>query len=142
MAGAVLAAAVLVAAVLALTVGPVPVGGLDAFTALLQRAAPAVGLAPPRRPVAEAVANVLLFLPLGALGALLTRARWAVGGLVLVSIAIELVQLLLPARTPSARDIALNATGAAVGAAVVVAVRYCMRTVRTPTPPPTPPTQS
>jgi VanZ family protein len=138
-AGAVVTGAVVAAAVLALTVGPVPVGGLDTFTALLQRAAPAVGLAPPRRSVAEAVANVLLFLPLGALGVLLTRARWAVGGLVLVSIAIELVQLLLPARTPSARDVALNATGAAVGAAVVLAIRYCMRT---PTPTPTPPTES
>ena len=67
----------------------------------------------------EGPANVALFIPLGFLLTVLFRRAW-VGVLlaVLLSVSVELVQLVLPARLPSARDIAANALGALVGAAL------------------------
>lgn len=70
----------------------------------------------------ELLMNVLLFVPLGILGALAfpgwSLVRWAALGLGL-SLAIELFQgLLLPARDASASDLATNTAGMVVGAAV------------------------
>ncbi len=67
----------------------------------------------------EAPANVALFMPLGFLLTMLFRRAW-VGVLlaVLLSVSVELAQVVLPARLPSARDIAANALGALVGAAL------------------------
>jgi glycopeptide antibiotics resistance protein len=72
----------------------------------------------------ERVMNVLLFVPLGVLGALgrpgWTMWRWAAVGVAL-SLAIEVVQgLLLPARDASVLDVAMNALGVVVGAAGVL----------------------
>ena len=71
----------------------------------------------------ELVMNVLLFVPLGILGALAfpgwSLVRWAVLGLGL-SLVIELFQgVLLPARDASASDLATNTAGMVVGAALV-----------------------
>jgi glycopeptide antibiotics resistance protein len=78
--------------------------------------------------VIELVANIVLFMPFGALAMLVApRVRWSwvvVGGCV-ASGCIELVQaVLLPGRTGSVQDVVANTLGAALGAAVVVAVRW------------------
>ncbi|MEJ1921977.1 VanZ family protein [Microbacterium sp. KHB019] len=64
-------------------------------------------------------ANILIFAPLGFLLTLLFDHPWR-GALLAaaLSIAAELGQILIPARTPSARDVLANALGAAVGAAL------------------------
>ncbi|MEJ1156610.1 VanZ family protein [Microbacterium marmarense] len=74
----------------------------------------------------EFTANIALFVPLGALGAMLLRRRpWLVIVIALgVTIVIESVQaLLLAQRTPSGLDIIANTLGAAVGLAIVLLVR-------------------
>jgi len=64
----------------------------------------------------EFVANILLFLPLGALLTVMwAKPWWSLLVAVALSVAAELVQLLLPARFPSLRDIVANAVGAAIG---------------------------
>ena len=69
--------------------------------------------------VVEFAANALLFLPLGLIATLALGARrawWAVAGGFVLSCLVELGQwLLLPDRTPSARDVLANTCGAAVG---------------------------
>lgn len=67
----------------------------------------------------EFAANVAMFLPLGLLLTLLVRHHWHGAAIAIVlSAAVELVQVLLPARVPSVRDIVANGLGAAIGAAV------------------------
>jgi glycopeptide antibiotics resistance protein len=62
-------------------------------------------------------ANVLLFVPLGFLLTLLLRRHWQGVLLALaLSAGVELVQLVIPSRQPSLRDIVANVLGAAVGA--------------------------
>lgn len=71
----------------------------------------------------ETTANVLLFVPLGILSALvLPRRRALVVPLALLAtLAIETGQaLLLAQRTPSLRDVVANVLGAAIGLAIVV----------------------
>lgn len=67
----------------------------------------------------EFVANVALFLPLGLLLTLCVRRPW-VGfvGAVALSAAAEFVQLMIPGRVASLRDVVANALGAAVGALI------------------------
>lgn len=71
----------------------------------------------------ESVANVILFVPLGLLGAPLVPARrWGMAALagLPVSAAIETIQfLLLSQRSASLRDVATNTLGALLGAAVI-----------------------
>ncbi|MCT9818986.1 VanZ family protein [Microbacterium sp. W1N] len=65
----------------------------------------------------EFAANILMFVPLGFLLALLIRPYWAgVGVALLVSAGAELVQMIIPSRVASLRDILANVAGAAVGA--------------------------
>lgn len=67
----------------------------------------------------EFVANILMFAPLGFLLTLLFRHPWY--GIVLaltLSAAVELVQIVIPSRQPSLRDVLANVLGAALGAAV------------------------
>lgn len=68
------------------------------------------------RGTADAILNVVLFLPLGlVLGG---RRRAAVTALMIgaaIAVGIELAQTALPGRHPSLADVALNATGAALG---------------------------
>ncbi len=74
----------------------------------------------------EAVSNVLLFVPMGAIAfLLLPRRLWPVSLLICpaLSVAIEIGQgLLLPGRTASIEDVALNSLGATIGFALAVAI--------------------
>jgi F0F1-type ATP synthase assembly protein I len=65
----------------------------------------------------EFIANILLFVPLGFLLTLIARPHWlgVVVGL-LVSAGVELVQIVIPSREASLRDVLANTCGAAVGA--------------------------
>lgn len=64
----------------------------------------------------EFVANIVLFLPLGVLLTLLLGRAWiALVLAVTLSVAVELVQFVLPARLPSVRDVLANSFGAAAG---------------------------
>ena len=75
----------------------------------------------------EFVANIVLFVPFGALATLSSprmRWRWAVLGGVLVSGLVELVQAtLLPGRTGSLQDVVANTLGAAIGSGLVLGLR-------------------
>jgi len=71
--------------------------------------------------VVEAVANVVMFVPLGLL--LPWAAGWrpwrAVPAGLALSTAIELTQIALPERVPTVQDVVMNTLGAAVGATAV-----------------------
>lgn len=75
----------------------------------------------------ESAANVVLFVPLGVLLAVLLRRGWvllALVGVVAATVTIELVQReFLPARVPSLGDVAANSLGGALGVGLVVLVR-------------------
>lgn len=100
---------------------PVPVDrGASAFIAAITRAFPWATY-----DLIEFTANILLFVPLGVLGALLLRPRgWLVVPLAFIaSVTIEAGQaILLDQRTSSALDVIANTTGAVVGLLVVVLV--------------------
>jgi hypothetical protein len=108
--------------VLALTTGPEPRSALDSFTAYAGDLTARLGLGRLSEDDAEGLANVLLFVPLGAAGALLLRrhAAWVVIALGALSLAIEVLQARLPGRTPSYRDVVANSVGALAGALVVL----------------------
>ena len=74
--------------------------------------------------VLEFLANIVLFVPFGALIALSLRLPWwAVVALgFAVSVAIELVQLALPTRHSTILDVIANTTGAGVGVLLVAAL--------------------
>jgi len=94
------------AGVLALTLYP--------FAPLARVARPLTwaGAAHPSLLAFDIVANVLLFVPLGVLA---PGRRTVVAGL-LLSVAIETTQALLPPRTPSLLDVVANSLGVALGA--------------------------
>jgi hypothetical protein len=106
--------------VLALTTGPVPREAQQGFTTIVNDLLERLGLVRLSIEDAEGLANVVLFVPLGAAGALLLRrhAAWVVIALGALSLAIEVYQARLPDRTPSYRDVVMNSAGALVGALV------------------------
>jgi VanZ family protein len=67
----------------------------------------------------EFSANILLFVPIGFLLALVLR-RPVIGALigVAISVGIELIQLVIPDRQSSVRDVISNGSGAAIGALI------------------------
>ncbi|MDT8368401.1 MAG: VanZ family protein [Longimicrobiales bacterium] len=68
------------------------------------------------RGVADAIMNVVLFLPLGFLLSLLTRAPLrTLAALVFFSVAVEVAQLWIPGRYSSSGDVISNSVGAATG---------------------------
>ena len=71
----------------------------------------------------EFVANIALFVPLGFLLSLVVRRPW-VGALLglLLSVSVELVQLVIPDRQATIRDVLSNAIGAAIGALLAWAI--------------------
>ncbi|WP_395244581.1 VanZ family protein [Agromyces sp. MMS24-K17] len=77
--------------------------------------------------VVEQAANLLWFIPIGALLALeLPRRRWVLAPLIAagMSMFIELVQaVFLVARVSSVMDVLMNTVGAVLGAGIVAAVR-------------------
>ena len=108
--------------VLAMTTGPVPRSELDGFTFYVNSLAARLGRGGLTAEDAEGLANVVLFVPLGAAGALLVRrhAAWVVIALGALSLAIEVLQARLPGRTPSYRDVVANSVGALAGALLVL----------------------
>jgi len=75
----------------------------------------------------EYVSNIVMFLPLGALGCVAFRRRWLLTWFVLAlfSVAIEASQAWwLPQRDGSLRDVSSNSIGAALGIAVAY---WCLR---------------
>lgn len=82
-------------------------------------------------------ANILLFVPLGILLALILRQRYLILPIALVStVAIESFQaLMLDKRTPSVMDIIANLTGAALGLLIVAFVQWRRGRGRTPAAP-------
>ncbi|SMG15946.1 VanZ family protein [Agreia pratensis] len=78
--------------------------------------------------VVESASNVVMFVPLGALIALLAwPSLWWVSGLLgfVASLTIELTQALwLPQRFPSAGDVVANTAGALLGGAAICVLRY------------------
>lgn len=90
--------------------------GADALLAAVTAAFPAITY-----DVVEVGANVLLFVPFGALLATLVRSRAIVVLLAFASsTAIELMQAVaLEQRTPSAIDVLANLTGACLGVVIV-----------------------
>lgn len=81
--------------------------------------------------------NVLLFLPLGLVLARRLRPALAWTIAVVISIGCETAQLWIPSRHASARDVVMNAIGAAIGVGLVVLHRR-LADRRTPEPAPTP----
>lgn len=71
------------------------------------------------RGAADAVLNVLLFVPLGMALGLSPRRRWLILALVppVLSLAVEAVQLLLPARQSALGDLVANSAGGWLGLA-------------------------
>lgn len=87
-----------------------------------------LGFASVRQGWVEFAANVALFAPLGILVTLALRRAWTgIAAAVVLSAGAELVQLLLPGRTASARDVVANVLGAAFGALLVLLVRALHR---------------
>lgn len=99
---------------------PSPVdGGARPFLRLVSRAVPVLTYAR-----IEFGANILLFVPLGVLLALILRQRYLIVPIAFVAtVTIESVQaLLIDKRTPSVMDIIANLAGACIGLLIVVFV--------------------
>lgn len=76
----------------------------------------------------EFAGNVLIFIPLGLLLTLLLPRPWLGVALALViSILVEVAQMVIPSREPSLRDILANLLGASVGAAIAWALELRRR---------------
>jgi VanZ family protein len=117
-------------AVVAITFWPTPVdrpfhSALGRLLALLHRHGMPAWIT---YPVVESASNVVMFVPLGALIAILALPRlWWVSGLfgLIASLLIEFSQMLfLPQRFASAGDLAANTAGALLGGMVICALRY------------------
>ncbi|KAA9150378.1 VanZ family protein [Microbacterium lushaniae] len=123
---ALIGVAVYAAAALAILLSPVSPERLVAeATAWLRDG---VGLSAVRQGWVEFGANVALFTPLGALVTLaFRRPGVGIAAALILSAGAEIVQLALPGRTASARDILANVAGATVGALVVAVVRATRR---------------
>jgi VanZ family protein len=112
--------AVYVLSLTLIAVWPVPVDrGAEQALGLMTRLIP--WLTYPR---IEFGANILLFVPMGVLSALMLTQRYLVVPIaVITTVAIESLQAtVLAQRTPSVLDIVANVTGACVGLLLVAAV--------------------
>ena len=75
---------------------------------------------------AEVLLNVAVLAPVPLLGSMLwPRVRWRYwfAGALVISVGVELAQLLLPGRTPSVRDVVTNTVGAWTGAVLGTGIR-------------------
>lgn len=74
----------------------------------------------------EFAANILLFIPLGVLLAMILRQRYAIVPIAFVAtVTIESIQaLMIDKRVPSVMDIIANLAGACIGLLIVVAVEW------------------
>lgn len=127
----VLVAAGALAGILALTVGPVSqIRALSEFLTVLRAVSAWAGRPAPSEAEAEALANVLLFVPLGLVGGWLAPRRhapWAVAGLALLALLVEAVQYPVAGRDASLQDVVLNATGGLLGVTGGVVLTWCWR---------------
>ena len=120
----------------ALTLGPTPVEEVRSSSSALRAAATALtdGRAAVSTREAEALANVVMFLPLGLLLPLaLPRAYLSVllAGAAVASLAIEVTQyLVLPDRVPALLDVVMNTAGAAAGLVLGGDIRRAARRER------------
>jgi glycopeptide antibiotics resistance protein len=122
-----------VAALLVLTISPQPLQ--DRFPVLLDDvlgfARHTLGWTWLGFTALERIANVLVFIPVGVLAAvLIPLRRWPLALLVgpALSAAIEIVQgLALSHRSATLSDFALNSLGATIGAAITLGVRALRR---------------
>lgn len=78
-------------------------------------------------PLAGAVLNVLLFVPLGAAAALRWRGARALMPGPALSLLVELAQTVVPGRQPALGDLLANSAGAALGVAIVRAAALLRR---------------
>lgn len=111
---------VAVLALIALWPSPVD-GGARPFLRLLERAVPMLTYAR-----VEFGANILLFVPLGVLLALILQPRYLIAPIAVVAtVTIESIQaLMIDKRTPSVMDIIANLTGACIGLLIVAFVEW------------------
>lgn len=101
---------------------PTPVdGGAGPFLRLVARAVPVLTYAR-----IEFGANIVLFIPLGVLLALILRRRHLIVPIALVAtVVIESIQaLMIDKRTPSVMDVIANLTGACIGLLVVAIIEW------------------
>ncbi|MFE6965594.1 VanZ family protein [Agromyces sp. NPDC057679] len=97
-----------------------PSAALDASLGVVREG---LGWSSVPRGAIEVAANIAVFIPLGFLITLLTGRRLlGVLAPAALSLLAEAVQLMLPDRTPSLRDVAANAAGAVLGALLAWAV--------------------
>lgn len=134
---------VMLAACLAVMLGiafwptPVDAGGRVALLAVIDRLQDAGAPKWFDYRFVESAANVVLFIPLGALLALeLPLRAWWIAPLAttLFSVAIELGQTLLPERVATIADVYANAAGGLLGATVVLVVRLLVLRYGRPSP--------
>ncbi|SOD98674.1 VanZ family protein [Blastococcus haudaquaticus] len=134
----VLAVVAVLLAVGGITLGPVEFVADGRRTVMALVMAAAEPLAEPfpgtvHRAQVEAVANALLFVPVGALAALVLRRSGTVlpvASGVTVSVLIELAQLALPGRVSDPVDVVANTAGAVVGVALTSVVRAASHRAR------------
>lgn len=131
-----LLALLVVAAVFTVGYWPVPVdrGMRSILTSVLDRLAAAGAPSWVDYAHIEFGANIVLFVPVGVLIALLLpRWEWWLAPIIglALSLAIEFGQaLLLPQRFATPLDVLANTTGATVGALIVTAIRLALRARR------------
>ncbi|SIN90932.1 VanZ family protein [Agromyces cerinus] len=84
-----------------------------------------LGLAGVRDGMVEFAANIAFFVPFGLLLSLSTRRFWiGLTAALVLSASVELVQLILPSRVASLRDVLANVLGAAIGCLIALAILH------------------
>ncbi|MCY7364334.1 MAG: VanZ family protein [Frankiaceae bacterium] len=127
----VLVAAGALGGILALTVGPVSqTRALSEFLDILRAVSAPLGLPEPTERAAEGLANVLLFVPLGAAGGWLARRGrqwWVVLALGVLAVLVEAVQYPVDGRDASLQDVVLNTIGGLLGVTAAVLSKWWWR---------------
>lgn len=79
------------------------------------------------RGLADAILNVVMFVPLGLAVGMLVHPVAAIVAGALISSGIELIQILVPGRHPSLGDVAFNAAGALTGTVLLVVFKNALQ---------------
>ncbi|MFB6612109.1 VanZ family protein [Agromyces sp. NPDC056379] len=84
-----------------------------------------LGIPGVRDGMVEFAANIAFFVPFGLLLTLSTRRFWlGLTSAVVLSASVELVQLVLPSRVASLRDVLANVLGAAIGSLIALVILH------------------